>query len=187
MAEAAIVLPVFFLIVFGVIEHGILFKEALTVDDIARTGARAATAAGNDGDADHRMLSAVKAAATALDPGQLERIVIYKASGPSDSLDANNASYASCRAGTPVAGVCNVYAPSDLSRPSGDFGCQAGISPDRFWCPTDRKIAQTGAAGPPDWVGVWVRATHNSLTGLVSNDRVITNSLVLRIEPRLLS
>ena len=126
MVEASIILPVFFLLVFGFFEYGILFKEALTVDEISRSAARSATAAGNDGDADYRALQSIVKAASALDNGQLQRIVIYHATSPGDLLTATgNADYASCRAGTPVTSVCNVYGPSDLTRAAADFGSAA--------------------------------------------------------------
>lgn len=181
-------MPVFFLIVFSILEYGVLFKEALTVDEISRIAARTATAAGNDGDADYRALRSIAAAVSALEKGQLQRIVIYHASGPGDSLSSDtNADYVTCRSGTSVSGVCNVYVPSDIDRGAADFGCDAGVAPDRFWCPNDRKVAQSGTNGPPDFIGVWVMATHESFTGLVQADETIGRGVVLRIEPRILA
>lgn len=188
LVEASVVLPVFFLIVFSILEYGVLFKEALTVDEISRIAARTATAAGNDGDADYRALRSISAAVSALDRGQLQRIVIYHASGPGDSLSSDaNANYATCRSGTAVTGVCNVYVATDLTRSAADFGCDPGIAPDRFWCPNDRKVAQSGTNGPPDYIGVWVTATHQSFTGLIKADETIGRGVVLRIEPRILA
>lgn len=38
--------------------------------------------------------------------------------------------------------------------------------------------------GPPDFVGVWIETTHRMVSGLVGQQRTLTERSVLRIEPR---
>jgi len=56
MTEAALISPLFFALLFGVIEMGILFRDHLTITNATRDGARTAAASGSDVDADWRIL-----------------------------------------------------------------------------------------------------------------------------------
>ncbi|NNL69506.1 MAG: pilus assembly protein, partial [Acidimicrobiia bacterium] len=58
LVEAAIVLPVFFLLVFGLLEFGFGFKDWLSINHAAREGARVSVAAANDIRADQLALEA---------------------------------------------------------------------------------------------------------------------------------
>ena len=108
--------------------------------------------------------------------------MVFKATGYNTSLASLNAS---CAAGTAVTGVCNVYTPTDLNRPSSDFGCSATTpSPDRFWCPTSRKIAaSTAGGGPPDYIGVYVKVTHRNIFKIWRSTFTFTDQTIIRIEP----
>src|SRR5579884_3599591 len=89
LLEFALVAPILLLLVFGAIEYGMFFKDYLTVSNTTRTGARVASAAGSDADADYQIIQAVKAAATALPGGanSIQELSIYKSTsaggGPS--------------------------------------------------------------------------------------------------------
>lgn len=181
LVEATFVLPVFFLLLLGVVEFGLAFKDYLTAANMSRTGARVASAAANEALADQRALAALDRASTAVARGAIERIVVYRADGPDSPVPAPCTTSATGVASGPVR--CNVYGPTDLGRPPADFGCQT-TSPDRFWCPRDRKVAQTGPGGPPDFVGVWVKVRHDYLTRIVGNSVELTNRTVMRLEPR---
>ena len=85
-------------------------------------------------------------------------------------------------AGTPVTGVCNVYTYADLVRPKTDFGCLAAQSLDKYWCPTTRKISLSGTG--TEYVGVWMKIEHPWLTKLFGNTKTLTDSSVIRLEPR---
>ena len=84
------------------------------------------------------------------------------------------------------AGTCNVYVASDFDLDSTRFGCSTASppSPDRFWCPTSRKTARTGANGPPDIVGVWMKIHHPMLTGFFGSQLTFSDGTLMRIEPR---
>jgi hypothetical protein len=178
LIEAAILTPVFFLLILGLMEGAWIIFGDMTARSSASAGVRTASALANDAAADFRALESAKKGIDTIGRANLIRVVVYKANGYGDPPSA------ACRAGTQVTGVCNVYDGADLSRPLGDFGC-AGTSPDRFWCPTARKTAVTGTGGPPDYIGVWVYARHQSLSTAVFNaERYASAHQVLRVEPR---
>ena len=183
MTEAAIISPVFFALLFGVIEMGILFRDHLTITNATRDGARTAAASGGDIDADWRILQTINQSAAAADRGDIQRIVIFKATSTSDKPTAT------CKAGTAVDGVCNVYTVADLTRPVSDFNCTSNLV-DRRFCPSG-PISPTG---PPYWrdtrmsalgyIGVYIEMRHRYVTGFFGASIQIRDTSVVRIEPR---
>lgn len=171
IVEAAFVTPVFFILILGIVEGGLFMNDYLGVSSSVRAGARAASANGAIGQADMYTLLNVSREASALDNDQIQYIVIYKANGFGSEPTAT------CKAGTSVTNVCNVYYPSDITKAleqvqeesaqeiaetAGQtrtlnaskiwFGCltsgpNANASPDRFWCPGTRIDTRTGNAG----------------------------------------
>ncbi len=179
LVESAIVLIPFFLLIFGLIEGSLLLSNSLTTSHVSKAGARTASALGADLQTDHHVLKAIAREGRALNRGDVQLIVIYRAT----SYGAEPT--ATCRAGTPVTGLCNVYVAADLDRTAADFGCQTATALDGPWCPTTRKTAlSTEAGGPPDFVGVWVKTNHRMVSGLVGENRVLTERSVQRVEPR---
>ena len=67
LVEMALVLPLFFLLLFGVIEMGRVGYAYITVSNAAREGGRVATIGGTD----LEITSSIKNAATTLDPASL--------------------------------------------------------------------------------------------------------------------
>ena len=177
MLEFALVAPVLLLLIFGAFEYGMFFKDYLTVSNTTRTGARVGSAAGSNADADYQILQAVKAAATALPGGSnsISQISIYR------STSAGGEPTATCQATSSASDGCNVYTASAFTQPASKFGCGGG-SLDFTWCPTTRQDSQ--AIGP-DYIGVWVKTTHGFVTKLFGTSRSITDTVVMRIEPKM--
>jgi TadE-like protein len=186
LVEAALVTPLLFLLLFGVIEFGYAFYGKLTVNNMSVVGARAASGSANDVLADDQVLVSVAGANTGISTSDIQLVVVYRATGPSDRVPTGCLT-ASVTNTSSVRG-CNRYVSSDLARPSTDFGCVGPPGPalkvDRFWCPTDRKYALLGAPGPPDYIGVYVKANHRNLTGVLGGSVTFTTDTVMRIEPR---
>ena len=86
MVEAGIITPVLIFLVFGIFEFGFAFRDYLAVANSTRDGVREASVVGKIADADYRTLRAVERASAALPEGTIERIVIFKAAGPDDSI-----------------------------------------------------------------------------------------------------
>ncbi len=182
--EAAFVAPVFFLLIFGVIEFGFMFKDRLTVDNATRVGARAASVVGDDSESDFLILQSISHGLNTMNPDQIQQVIVYRATSPDDPVPA------SCLTG-PQSGpteFCNVYTPAafneEFYRVDGTqndfFGCSAA-SADRYWCPTTRDA--TLAAPPPDYVGVYVETTHDFITGMFGNGLTLDRTAIVRLEP----
>jgi hypothetical protein len=192
-------MPVFLLLLFGMIEFGFIFKDSLTLASMTRSGARIGAATGNSmsPNTDYQILSAMLGGSTALG-STINFVIIYKASATSGALPTGCAPPAPATPPpTGVTGECNVYDHTALmalktmtqAQTSGYFGC-TGASLDQFWCPgavggqTGRIVSQSGNNGAgPDYLGVYISATHTSITkffpGLTLHD-----AAVMRIEPQ---
>lgn len=172
LVEAAIVFPVLMLFVFGIIEYGFVFKDSLTISSATRAGARVAASQAKYTTFYNASQSAV---ANALGPlpadGPLE-LWIYKA-GPN---------------GRPV--LTGGAEAADFSAP-----CQ--VCARYSWSPSTRSWTQTFSTWPvnshnactsssanPDSFGVWVKAEHHFFTQLFGSSRTLTDSTVMRLEPR---
>jgi len=72
MAEFAVVLPVLVVVLFAIVQFGILFNNYITLTDAVRAGARAAAVSRNDADPTGTAVSAVRASASGLNQGNLQ-------------------------------------------------------------------------------------------------------------------
>jgi len=171
-------MPVFFLLVFGIIEFGAAYGDKLGASNAVTSGTRTASAGGNDGFADYFILQSVVKSSSAITRGGVKYVVVFKATGV-DSVPS-----ALCLAGTPETGKCNVYDPSEFSTPKASFGCQTAAL-DKSWCPSDRKTSQTVASGgPPDYIGVYIKVVHTYYTGFFGSAVTLTDQAIIQIEPR---
>ncbi len=190
LVEAAIIAPIAIALVFGAMELGYAYYGKLTVEHMSIAGARAASGSANDYLADYNALQAVEDASTGMGASQITKIVIYRATGPSDRVPTA-CKTASVANSTTTRG-CNFYTGADLSLASSQFGCVGPPGPttkkDNAWCPTTRKSAllSTNGNGPPDYVGVYVVGVHNNLIGLFGKSFTFSNDTVIRVEPRTL-
>ncbi|MEL7159050.1 MAG: TadE/TadG family type IV pilus assembly protein, partial [Actinomycetota bacterium] len=150
MVEAAIVTPLFFTLLFGIFEFGLLFRDSLTTNNAAKQAARAASVSGQRPDADFLMLRSVEHGLAAMDTDKLDMVVVFRASGPDDTVPAAclTASQLDGGAGTVA---CNRYVAADLAKPiddasgndAGNFRCST-TAVDRFWCPAYRETSISG-------------------------------------------
>lgn len=182
IVEAAFITPLFFLVIFGVIEMGLLFSSYLGTSNTTRTSARVASAVGDQFEADLAILEAVRSGSSGISSGELRKVVVFRASGPEGSVPE------ACKT-APVIGSCNHYTAADLagdlSLPpdSQQFGCGA-TSQDRHWCPATRKRDLVGPKSPPDYVGIWVEVHHRYISGVFGRSFTITDQVVMRMEPK---
>jgi hypothetical protein len=188
LVEAAIIAPIAIALVFGAMELGYAYYGKLSVEHMSVAGARAASGGANDYLSDYNTLRAVDDAKTGMGAGQITKIVIYRATSPSDRVPS------ACKSG-PVANTtstrgCNFYTGADLSLASDQFGCVGPPGPttkkDDYWCPTTRKsaLSSSNGNGPPDYVGVYVVGVHDNLIGMFGKSFTFSNDTVIRIEPR---
>jgi hypothetical protein len=173
LVEATLVLPLMMMIVWGIIEFGFGWKDKMTVETAAMSGARTAANLGNDPLADYNALKTTVSALSGVPAANIDYIVIFNAANP---ITTN------CAAGTPSSvgtSQCNVYLPSTFAWPSSSFGCGSG-KPDNNWCPIGRSQTQATAS----YVGVYVRIHRPLITSeFGSSIPSITATAVSRVEP----
>ncbi|MGI9598796.1 MAG: TadE family protein [Acidimicrobiales bacterium] len=178
LIEAALVTPVFLLVVFGIMELGLLFRDSLTTENASREAARAASTRGNRDDADYYVLRTVEHGLEAMGLERLQYVVVFKATGPGSALPAG------CETAS-QAGVCNHYTAADFfaelddsgGNDTGNFRCG---TLDSSWCPTTRE---TSLSAGTDFVGIHVETRHDFVTGMFSGGNDLGETTVLRLEP----
>lgn len=171
LVEAAIVTPLFVLLLMAVAWGSLLFYTGLTVGHNAKVGARAGSVASTAPDADYQILSAIKPTLSTLQTSNVQRIVVYRATG------FDQAPPQSCVDGIASAS-CNVYTGADLNRASSTFG-SGGNGTDQNFSPTLRS----GSLGSPTYLGVYVRAYAPFTSMGLPGPRTISKYQVLAVEP----
>ncbi|MDH4279930.1 MAG: pilus assembly protein [Acidimicrobiia bacterium] len=178
LVEASLVTGLFLVLVFFIFEMGFLFRDSLTTSNASREAARAASTLGRDRDTDFYTIRTVEHGLEAMGLQSLDVLVIFKATGPGDTVPG------ACLSSS-QSGLCNRYTPIDFfaekedtaGNPTGNFGCG---TLDGAWCPTSREAQ---ASVGPDYVGVYVRTKHSYLTGMFGTQTDLEATTVLRIEP----
>ena len=116
--EFALVSPLFFLILFGGIELGLMFRGNLSVEDMTRNAARVASIVRDDPEADRFILREINNRTRSLN-GEIVNVVIFSGS----TLDAEMPAGCISAAGDPVdiSNVCNSYSAADVEREQWDI------------------------------------------------------------------
>lgn len=226
LVEAAIVLPLLFLMIFGILEIGSALKSYSGAANAVRAGGRMASVAGNDADADRAILERIAREAAGVGEGEIEYIVIWHASStgevpppaclpaaqPSPNLTSQGVSDGG--ASVNAIGACNIYHRPDApggafdmatgaaaNPPDTYFGCAGAGSPpnpgdgnrlDCNWPGRHRKITVVprgatpppGQSATPDYVGIYIKAEHSYITGVLGDTLTITDAAVNLIEPQ---
>jgi Flp pilus assembly protein TadG len=180
LTEFAVIVPVIAVLLCGLVEFGFAWQDKMTVESAVRAGARTGSSIGNERLADHAIIEGVKSALNDIGISNVQYLVVYKAT------TADGAVPAACSGSTPASqnGLCNVYTGAQLTSLTqasftGTSSCAAD-APDKYWCPTSRQDVQ--AAGT-DFVGVWVKASHPTVTNFFGSTITMTGTAVMRIEP----
>ena len=205
LVEAAFVFPVFLLLLFGMIEFGFIFKDSLTLSSMVQTGARTGAVEGNatSPSADYDILSTMAVGSGALD-STIRSVIIFNADPTSPGGDplnapstqciaaANNAAASNSVTADPgVTGQCNVYDEAQWSLIPGltsteiasDFsGVTSSGGWDGGWAPATRIVEQSSSSGP-DYLGVYITAYHQTLTGFFGSQNLHETDIV-RLEPQ---
>ncbi len=158
----ALVFPILVLVIVGMLETGMAFKDYLTVSHAAREGSRVGAFVGDALDADCQILQATVAALNGGDVNRLQRIEIYKA-------DSN---------GNQIAGKTNVW-----TYQAGDVSDCASWSESVTWPSTSRQV--TAGPTPLDIIGVRVILNRSWITGFppFSGSYTVNETTIIRMEP----
>ncbi|MGY6500361.1 MAG: TadE/TadG family type IV pilus assembly protein [Acidimicrobiales bacterium] len=185
--ETLLVAPVFFLLVLGIFEFGLIYRDVLTTSDAAANAARRGAVLGPRIPAsgvagDFEIIREVRNSLGSISVESVDRIVIFRASAPGAGSPESQVP-AGCKSGDSVPGVCNVYDPANafLAVDIGDN--------DYFACPGGRSCAWPSSArsdGPTpsdvDYLGVWIRLERPYVTGLFGDVFTFERASIVRLE-----
>jgi hypothetical protein len=167
LVEFALVVPIFILLMMGILEYGFLYNNILTVQYAARQGVSAAAQAGGVDGADCSILKAVERALTApIDKSRVSSVLVYKS-------DAN---------GDPIPGVGNQYirtgsldCPGSETEPYSLVGGEGYAQSDRH----------DSLAEGLDVVGVRIGYLYAGITPLgTGRTWTVSDGASLRMEPK---
>jgi Flp pilus assembly protein TadG len=175
LVEAALVLPVMILVVMGIIEFGFAFASSTTTTGSSRSGARlgaaayatAGTISTNQRSAADQIADTVSADLVGLTSAEPVGMLIYRVDKTSTD-------------GAPVGGF-----PTDN-------GISTGCTTDCFRYEWDGSKMAWDSGGWPDpdacgmeldSIGVYVKAKHNYITGMIGDHVYVDGETVMRLEP----
>ena len=165
--EAALITPIFVLLVFGIIEFGLMFKDYLAVVSSVRAGARIASAEPRNINFATDAAAQIAREGAALDMTNVSELWVYKANKTT---------------GTPVGysdfSNCTTCVKFTWDTSSKTFVQKAGTN----WLYT----TQNACAGDPnhDSIGVYLKYRHPSVTSLIVKDFDLQSSTVMSFEPQ---
>src|SRR3954447_18815452 len=121
LIEAAMITPVFMLILFGVLEFGAAFRDYLTLSNTVTAATRQEAIQGSNMQADWLTLQSIKKASGAFSLGDINYIVVWKASGPKDTVPTacKTAGNTQGTVAAPTNGSCNRFTPADVNAVNG--------------------------------------------------------------------
>lgn len=180
--EAALVVPILALILFGLAEIGLAWRSASRVATTAHAASLSLSRAADARDADFEALQRVRAELSSGD--EILSVVIYRTDGttgrPPGACTTIAAALTSGTSGVP--GLCNVYSGAYLASMSvadhDDPAC-AGDA-DGYLCPTARRRD----FAPADRIGIQISVRHDWITDfLPGGGRTIVDRGVAALEP----
>jgi len=206
LLEAAVIGPVFIVVVLSILEYGLVYRDYLTASDAVADAARTGAVQGNDmttasQTADYSIIRAMRDSLASLDYNTVERIVVFKAAGPDNGSPVAQTPDA-CKNGSASdsASSCNLYFPAAAfgAIQYGDddyFECLVAGDPACGWNPAgDPPTRQNGTEEdgsgniiPPDYLGVYVRIEHKMISGIFGSTFTIEDASIFRIEQGSLS
>lgn len=176
LVEAAIIVPLFFLLVFGLLEFGFGFKDWLSLNHGAREAARVSVAAADDTRADILALRALEDGLVGNMLEAVSTVTIASADSPVDS------------SGVPVLGNIYTPVPGDACgwSPCPDPDIEPNWEASAAWPPSARQVVAPRSPGDPDVdrVQISVAFRHDYLTGFIGDSADWTATKIMRIEPQ---
>ncbi len=169
MVEFAFVLPVLLLLLIGLAEFGVGFKDMLSVSSATREGARVASAIGNDAAADCVIVEAAAGSLSAVDVDDIQELWIFKAAAD----------------GSPT-GSRQVYRPAIGTDDPSILVCTDGwVQMESGYMPASRGLT----VGNLDLIGIRIIFDHDWITQVppFSGTETWTDDTIMRMEPRFTS
>jgi hypothetical protein len=170
MVEAAVIMPVLLLIIFGGLEFSLAFNANAGIDHAARAGARQASANPKPLTADDYVLptrDAVSSAMAGVQAAAPKQLFIYEVASGSD--DAPSGGFTT---------GCSRCAVFDWDPGTSSFSIP--VNDESSWWQPDQQSACPDDA---DRVGVHITADHDFITGFFSGMINLDSTAVMRLEP----
>ena len=181
--EAALLMPLITLILLGIVEFGLLFRDVLTVQTAARDGARTAAAHSRETNYQELAIDRITQAMSIRGVQAGDVIVIYKSLASGLPAGVSEASaIPTCRTD------CDIYKKAV----SGHYVLQSGTdswsAPEQNACPEETTPTSPGR----EYVGVFVSVDHKFITGQIGaiftggagDSKQVFERVVMRLEPR---
>ena len=150
--EAALITPVVMLLLFGIIEFGIAFKDYLGVEAMVRAGVRTASAEPRLGGFAQNAVDQMVATGTVVPKQDIQQLWVYKANA-GDDFPEGFSSYSDCTKCVKFTWDAGVKA----FRPSVDN-----------WAAVSQNACVKAVTGVmPDRIGVYVQVRHLSVSGII--------------------
>lgn len=178
LIEAAILMPVLALFLFGILEWGLAFRSGLTVSDASRAGARVAAAMPRNPEYQTAAAAAVsgRLASAGVPAEQIESLVIYRADPSTGGLRGGGSTDAAIEACTANCWRFTWDATTRAFTP---------VTGGPSWSYTSQ--AACGGTADTDHVGVYVRVDHEFVTSMFGSGLSLTERTIMRLEPLPLS
>lgn len=177
LVEFALVAPLFFLVVFGGIELGLMARVSLTLNDASRTAVRTASIERDRVDADADILEDVNRRLGGLN-GELVRVTIWNADTLSSDFDDLSMN---CRTGTSQFDECTVYtaAQVDTIVANPDVFTNPALATTAMTLPAmafdpSRRVDSTGGVIN---VGIHIEYEYQFVTGFFDTTTLTSTSI----------
>ena len=167
LVEFALVMPIFFLLIFGLVEYGFLYNNILTVQFASRQGVSVAAEVGAEDGADCAILKAVEAALqTPINRTSVEAVEVFESDADGNAIPGRVNRYV--RSGT-------LDCPGSTSEPYTLAGAEG-------YPQTERGDSLVDGL---DVVGVRIEYTYYGVTPIGSGRAwAVSDGSTLRIEPK---
>jgi hypothetical protein len=190
--EAALVVPLLCILVFGMIEFAFVMRDYASVSNSVRTGARIASTGADAGPGTcetgtaappctstsspalaQEAADAIQRSGSAMPPDSINYMLVYK---------ANSAGYPGAESNRTMPANCTSTANCVM------FTWRPALDAFRYangtWTSTSISACFPGSATyPMDRVGIYLNATHKMMTGLFGSGLTLDDRAVLDFEP----
>jgi hypothetical protein len=185
--EAALVLPILLVIMLGIVEYALVFRDNIALTSATRQGARVASAAADAGPGvcetgptappcaptstpalAQAAADAIQRAGKALPEDSIDYILVYKANTQGfPGADGNTTMPTSC------AGVSNCVM----------FVWRASANAFRYQSGAWNSTTINACVNESDTLGVYMHATHDMMTGIFGDTEDVSDRAVMKFEP----
>jgi len=165
--EFALVAPLFFFVVFGGIEFGLMFRSYLSLQDVSRTAARVASVERSGEGADVEILEVIQNRVDVLN-GELIRVIVFNPETLASDLGDSPAGCSDENAVTGIDGECTIYLAADVQSIV-DGTKDIVASPEPGFPPSDRAALTN--------VGIYVEYRYQYVTGFFDSRTLSATSV----------